>query len=138
MRRKGFTLLEVLIVVIILGVLAAIALPQYANTIEKAKSGEASANIGMVRSALDRYWYQNSSLTTSFDDLDITDPNDETERLFNYTITDNGTTSTLRLYTIRAVRVNNASTWVQWDQTDTADTRTGRFTRSANLGGPTE
>jgi prepilin-type N-terminal cleavage/methylation domain-containing protein len=37
MNRKGFTLVEVLIVVIIIGILAAIGIPQFAASIEKAK-----------------------------------------------------------------------------------------------------
>ncbi|NQT75968.1 MAG: prepilin-type N-terminal cleavage/methylation domain-containing protein, partial [Candidatus Omnitrophica bacterium] len=65
MSKKGFTLLEVLIVVIIIGILASIAMPQYISTIEKARSGEAVANIGSLRTSLDRYWYQNAGATTA-------------------------------------------------------------------------
>ena len=51
MKRKGFTLVEVLIVVIIIGILAAIGIPQFATSIEKAKGGEARAGLGHIQTA---------------------------------------------------------------------------------------
>ena len=51
MYRKGFTLLELVIVVIVLGVLASIALPQYAGFVEKARAAEAVATIGSIKTA---------------------------------------------------------------------------------------
>jgi type IV pilus assembly protein PilA len=51
MNRKGFTLVEVLIVVIIIGILAAIGIPQFAASIEKAKGGEARAGLGHIQTA---------------------------------------------------------------------------------------
>ena len=56
MRRKGFTLIELMIVVAIIGVLAAIAIPKFANLIRKSAEGSAKANLGQIRSALSIYY----------------------------------------------------------------------------------
>jgi prepilin-type N-terminal cleavage/methylation domain-containing protein len=136
MNRKGFTLLELLIVIIIIGILASIALPQYTSTIEKARSGEAVINIGSIRVALDRYWYQNSALpaNSNFLALDIDDPNIIVNKLYTYTFTNDGTTGVTRKYTVTATRiVGAASYWIKWQQLDNI---TGKLTRSLNLGGP--
>ncbi|OIO32835.1 MAG: hypothetical protein AUJ70_04710 [Candidatus Omnitrophica bacterium CG1_02_40_15] len=135
MLKRGFTLLEVLIVVIIIGILAAIALPQYVTTLEKSKSAEAATNVGSIRSALDRYWYQNGAITTTISNLDIDNPNSVTNKLYTYTITDGGTTSTTRIYTVTATRTAGGNTYtVQWKQDSNVS---GKLLRSANLGGPT-
>ncbi|MBU4590874.1 MAG: prepilin-type N-terminal cleavage/methylation domain-containing protein [Candidatus Omnitrophica bacterium] len=134
MSKKGFTLLEVLIVVIIIGILAAISLPQYISTIEKARSGEAVTNVGSLRTAIDRYWYQRGEITTNPDNLDIDNPNSVTNKLYSYSIADNGTTSSARAYTITATRTVSGITYtVTWVQTSNT---TGKLYRSANLGGP--
>jgi len=146
MLKKGFTLLEVLIVVIIIGILASIALPQYVATLEKSKSAEAASNIGSIRSALDRYWYQNNydltgaTLPTDGSEgtLDIDNPNAVTNRLYNYSVSGLSAAGAERAYTITAVRNKNGTedpnTWVKWTQTNNT---TGKLTRSSNLGGPT-
>jgi len=146
MYKKGFTLLEVLIVVIIIGVLAAIALPQYVNTIEKARSAEATSNIGALRSSFDRYWYEQSALAASYTSaafvktyagslkLDIDNPNADSNRLFDYALTDGDTSLVAKSYTVRAERIGKSSThWVQWTQTSF---NTGRLYKSNALGGP--
>ncbi len=49
-RSKGFTLIELMIVVAIIAILAAIAIPQYRKFQLKAKTAEAKNNLGAIRS----------------------------------------------------------------------------------------
>jgi prepilin-type N-terminal cleavage/methylation domain-containing protein len=55
-RNAGFTLIELMIVVAIIGILAAIAIPKFANLIRKSSEGSLKGNIGSVRSALSIYY----------------------------------------------------------------------------------
>ena len=71
MNRKGFTLVEVLIVVIIIGILAAIGIPQFAASIEKAKGGEARAGLGHIQTGEKVYFAEEESYTAALGDLDI-------------------------------------------------------------------
>jgi prepilin-type N-terminal cleavage/methylation domain-containing protein len=53
---RGFTLIELMIVVAIIGILAAIAIPKFADLIRKSKEGATKGNLGAVRSALSIYY----------------------------------------------------------------------------------
>ena len=55
-KRKGFTLVELVIVIAILGILAMYALPKYQGIIKEARSSEARAQLGSFRSALGIYY----------------------------------------------------------------------------------
>jgi len=54
--KKAFTLLEVIIVIIIVGVLASLALPRFMRLIEGARAVEAVVAIGSIRQALERFY----------------------------------------------------------------------------------
>ena len=54
-NKNGFTLIELIMVMIILGVLAAVAIPRYLDTIENAEQASEDAVISNVRAALENY-----------------------------------------------------------------------------------
>ncbi len=59
--QKGFTLVELLIVVIILAILAAIVVPQFASTTTDARDASLDTTLGNMRSAIDLYYQQHNS-----------------------------------------------------------------------------
>ena len=75
-ERGGFTLLELLMVVIIIAILASIALPQYIRATEKARATEALQLAGAIRASENRYKAQSVTnvYTTVIGDLDAEMP----------------------------------------------------------------
>ena len=54
-NNKGFTLIELIMVTIILGILAAVAIPRYASTVVKAEEAAEDAVISSIRAGLETY-----------------------------------------------------------------------------------
>ena len=59
-RQSGFTLVEILIVVVILGILAAIVIPQFTSASEDAKSSSLYTQLQTIRSQLELYQVQHN------------------------------------------------------------------------------
>lgn len=57
---KGFTLVEILIVVVILGILAAIVVPQFTNAANEARTGNISTQVSTIENQLELYAAQNN------------------------------------------------------------------------------
>ncbi len=90
--KKGFTLIEVMIVIMIIIIITAVLMPHYERAIEKTKVSEALLVTRAIADANRMYDLKNGSYTTDMDDLDIQIPgkqgflNEENKdsRLFSY------------------------------------------------------
>jgi general secretion pathway protein G len=71
--KKGFTLVEILIVVVILGILAAIVIPQFTSASETAKASSLVSQLQTIRSQLELYQVQHNGdypdLSANWDQL---------------------------------------------------------------------
>ncbi|MGB9679466.1 MAG: competence type IV pilus major pilin ComGC [Thermoanaerobacteraceae bacterium] len=68
--ERGFTLIELIVVIAILGVLAAIAVPQFTGTLSNAKEKADDASLKILQDAVNRYYYDNNeTYPTTLNDL---------------------------------------------------------------------
>ncbi|NLO91189.1 MAG: prepilin-type N-terminal cleavage/methylation domain-containing protein [Elusimicrobia bacterium] len=73
-NKKGFTLVELAVVIVIIGVLAAFGIPRFREAVERSKSGEAFSYLSAVRSAQERYHARKGAYAHVKTDLDINFP----------------------------------------------------------------
>ena len=69
-RGKGFTLIELMIVVTIIGLLAAVATPKFANMLKKAKQAASKNALGVLRSVAGIY-YADHQGTFAYEETDV-------------------------------------------------------------------
>ena len=87
-REAGFTLLELLIVMVIIATLAAIAIPAYTRNVRAAKEAVLKADLHVMRNAIDSYTVDKAKAPQSLNDLvesgylkgDAGGPDDAAER----------------------------------------------------------
>jgi type II secretion system protein G len=117
--ESGFTLVELLVVMLILGLLAAIAIPSFFNQRDKAKDADAKESVRTAQTAMETYATDNGgdytgataadliNIENSLNDADLQDPtnlsqdtytvtviseNDSPNHTFSITRNDDGTT----------------------------------------------
>ena len=71
LTRAGFSLIELAVIVVIFGVMAAFALPRFRSSVERSKAAEAYNYLSAVQAAQERFHARQSTYTDDLSDLDI-------------------------------------------------------------------
>lgn len=104
-KLKGFTLIEMLIAVAILGIIAAIAFPSYQEQVRKSKRKDAVYALTDIANRMERYYSENNTyVITDLTDINLDDPATSPDGL--YTLQVRGLATT---YTARAIPVTGKS-----------------------------
>lgn len=69
MSKRGFTLVEILIVVTMIGILVAIVVPQYKFSVIRAREAVLKENLFQMRDAINKYYYDKKKYPASLEDL---------------------------------------------------------------------
>jgi prepilin-type N-terminal cleavage/methylation domain-containing protein len=107
-NKKGFTLIELMIVVAIIGILAAIAIPNFMNYQCKARQSEAKSNLGAIRVAQETYMAENNTYAADIVNLSW-ETKGETE--YTYSITSADSTSFTAQATAANFKGADTDTW---------------------------
>lgn len=75
-RTRGFTLVEILIVVVILGILAAIVVPQFTNASQEATKGALASQLQTINSQIELYRVQHNGELPETHVASVTEPGD--------------------------------------------------------------
>ncbi|MDD5614089.1 MAG: prepilin-type N-terminal cleavage/methylation domain-containing protein [Candidatus Omnitrophica bacterium] len=105
-KKKGFTLLEVLIVVIIVSILSTLVLVQYSKLIERQYGRNALALLRAIKSAQIGYYVYNETFTTDRSSLDLSAGIFDADNYFDITISPLGSIS--EGFEVKAIRKSNA------------------------------
>ncbi|MDJ0750525.1 MAG: type IV pilin protein [Woeseiaceae bacterium] len=86
-RQRGITLIELMIVLVVIGILAAIAYPNYQEFVARAKRNEAKAALLMLATNQERFYLNNNTFTSDLTKLGFSDTPDAITENDYYTIT---------------------------------------------------
>ena len=95
--RRGFTLLEVIVVLIIIGVLAALGFAQFEKVLEKGRGAEAKSTLGQLRSLQMTYYNEHGSYADDIEYLNAVVPEAcQPSHFFSYGCASSGTCTATR------------------------------------------
>ena len=68
-RLSGFTLIELIVVMLIIAMLASLAVPRYFSSVQKSRDTVLKEDLSLMRSALDKYYGDNDKYPAALDEL---------------------------------------------------------------------
>lgn len=99
--RKGFTLFELLIVIMIVGILSSLGFSQFGKMVEKSRVAEAKTILGNIRTSQRAYFLDNFAYTSEMDMVGLNAPTNCTStHYFSYAVT----SATADSFTVLATR----------------------------------
>jgi len=109
-KQSGFTLLELMIAMAVIGILLAFALPSYQSYVQRGKLSEATATLADLRVKMEQYYQDNRNYGTAGGSCGVAMPTAPAAKYFTYTCalgTDAGDTAGDQSYRLTAT--GNAS-----------------------------
>lgn len=107
MSRKGWSLVELLVVLVILGVMLVVAAPRLTRSLEQARADTAAANLRAIWAAQRLYWLENHTYAAHFSDIEgLLDPSVTTPGHF-YTYSIQAASPT----TLRVAATHSGTDW---------------------------
>jgi len=85
-KNRGFTLIELMVVVAIIGVISAIAFPSYNSYMKKSRRADAKVGLSKLADKQERYYLQQNTYATSTADLGLANPVVSDEGYYNITV----------------------------------------------------
>lgn len=126
LKINGFTLVEVLITVVILGVLAGLATPSFFNTVEQSRANEAWANLNVIHMGEKIYYLNNNNTYWTGNGLQAASTNLNIDLSAAYydtlTITSPNATTYVATLTRNTANGGNGAKWCRYTFNNATDT----------------
>lgn len=122
LRQAGFTLIELMIAVAIIGILAAIALPSYSRYVVRSKLAEATSTLSDLRIKMEQYYQDNRNYgATAGAACGLAMPTSPAAKYFDYSCTTTGSSGTAQTFTLTATSKSGQGMGASGDYVYTID-----------------